>query len=121
MGPWEDAGSATGPGTRHPGTAPGRHRTAARHGHPLRAGRRAVRVTLSAVAAFHTGLYGLHDPVTATYTLFAAVAMAGLSRMAGTGHQHAAIEVQDLPAGWIPVTAEPCPRYAPGPRWRECW
>lgn len=34
MGPWEDAGSATGPGTRHPGTAPGRHRTAARHGHP---------------------------------------------------------------------------------------
>lgn len=62
-------------------------------------------VALAAVAAFHTGLYGLHDPVTATYALFAAVVTAGLSRIPGTGHQRAAVGVRALRAGWIPVTA----------------
>ncbi|WP_432139328.1 MULTISPECIES: FUSC family protein [unclassified Streptomyces] len=68
-------------------------------------GRRAVRVTLSAVAAFYIGLYGLHEPVTATYGLFAAVAMAGLSRIPGTGRQRAAVVVRVLPVGWFLVTA----------------
>jgi hypothetical protein len=73
------------------------------------------------VAAFHTGPYGLHDLVTATHALFAAVAMAGLSRMAGTGHQRTAAGAQVLPTGWIPVTAETRPAVTrPGPRLRGC-
>ncbi|MFR9797709.1 FUSC family protein [Streptomyces sp. MS06] len=69
------------------------------------AGRRAVRVTLAAVCAFYPGLYGLHEPVTATYGLFAVVAMGGLSRVPGTGRQRAVAIGRLLPVGWLLVTA----------------
>ncbi|WP_240102871.1 FUSC family protein [Streptomyces sp. MUM 16J] len=69
------------------------------------AGRRAVRITIPAVAVFSLSLYGLHQPVTATYGLFAAVAMAGLSRIPGTGRQRAAVIIRVLPVGWLLVTA----------------
>ncbi|MBN0047580.1 FUSC family protein [Streptomyces actuosus] len=69
------------------------------------AGRRAVRVTLAAVSAFYVSLYGLHQPVTATYGLFAVVAMAGLSRIPGTGRQRAVVIARLLPVGWLLVTA----------------
>ncbi|MFE7245747.1 FUSC family protein [Streptomyces sp. NPDC057580] len=107
MGPEEDTNSATARAHRRPGPTLRRATTALRHGTGTTAcaGRRAARVTLAAVAAFYIGLYGLHDPVTATYALFAAVAMAGLSRIPGTGHQRAAVVIQVLPAGWILVTA----------------
>ncbi|WP_327241436.1 hypothetical protein [Streptomyces sp. NBC_01320] len=106
MGPEENTGSATARAHQSPGPTLRRATTALRHGTgtTARTARRAARVTLAA-AAFYTGLYGLHDPVTATYALFAAVAMAGLSRIPGTGHQHAAVVAQVLPAGWILVTA----------------
>ncbi|MFB9578837.1 hypothetical protein [Streptomyces yanii] len=106
MGPEEDTNSATA--RAHPRPAPTLRRaaTALRHGTgtTARTGRQAARVTLAAVAAFYIGLYSLHDPVTATYALFTAVAMAGLSRIPGTGHQRAAIVIRVLPAGWILVT-----------------
>ncbi|MCP2311144.1 FUSC family protein [Kitasatospora paracochleata] len=68
------------------------------------AGRRAVRVTLAAVAGFYVGLYGLDRPVAATYALFGAVAMAGLSRIPGTGRQRARVVAQLLPLGWVLLT-----------------
>ncbi|MFJ1703795.1 FUSC family protein [Kitasatospora sp. NPDC088346] len=68
------------------------------------AARRAVRVTVSACAGFYLCLYGLGQPVTGTYALFAAVALAGLSRIPGTGRQRAAVLVRVLPAGWVLVT-----------------
>ncbi|MCH0565889.1 FUSC family protein [Streptomyces sp. MUM 2J] len=68
-------------------------------------GRRAIRVTLAAVTVFYVALYGLHQPVTATYGLFGAVAMAGLSRIPGTGRQRAAVIARLLPVGWLLVTA----------------
>ncbi|MFD1659124.1 FUSC family protein [Streptomyces caeni] len=62
-------------------------------------------MTLAAVAAFYICLYGLHDPLAATYGLFAVVAMAGLSRIPGTGRQRAVVITQLLPVGWLLVTA----------------
>ncbi|MBT2450197.1 FUSC family protein [Streptomyces sp. ISL-43] len=62
------------------------------------AARRSVRVTLAACAGFYGFLYGLHQPVTATYALFTAVALAGLSRIPGTGRQRAAVIARLLPA-----------------------
>lgn len=59
--------------------------------------RRAVRVTLAACAGFYGFLYGLDQQVGATYALFAAVAMAGLSRIPGTGRQRSAFLVRALP------------------------
>ncbi|TYC66656.1 FUSC family protein [Streptomyces sp. CB01881] len=44
---------------------------------------RAVRVTVAACAGFYTFRYGLHQPVTATYALFAAVAVGVLARVEG--------------------------------------
>lgn len=43
--------------------------------------RRSVRVTVSAAAGFYLFLYGFDSAVAATYALFAAVAMAGLSHI----------------------------------------
>lgn len=69
------------------------------------AARRAVRTTVAACAGFYLCLYGLHEPVAATYALFAAVAMAGLSHIPGTGRQQAAVVVRLLPVAWVLVTA----------------
>ncbi|WP_051967262.1 FUSC family protein [Kitasatospora mediocidica] len=65
------------------------------------AARRSVRVTLAACAGFYGCLYGLHQPVTATYALFASVAMAGLSRIPGSGRQRAAVLTRLLPLSWL--------------------
>ncbi|MFI5972529.1 FUSC family protein [Streptomyces sp. NPDC051452] len=67
------------------------------------AGRRAVRVTLVAAAGFYLFRYGLGRPVAATYALFAAVALGGLSRIPGTGRQRAATMVRALPVCWLLV------------------
>ncbi|MFG2834213.1 FUSC family protein [Streptomyces zaomyceticus] len=66
--------------------------------------RRSVRVTLSAAAGFYLFLYGFDSPVAATYALFAAVAMAGLSHIPGTGRQRAATLVPVVPACWVLIT-----------------
>ncbi|MEU9096790.1 FUSC family protein [Streptomyces sp. NPDC048361] len=68
------------------------------------AGRRAVRVTLSAAAGFYLFRYGLGRPVAATYALFGAVAVGGLSRIPGTGRQRAVTVVRALPVCWLLVT-----------------
>ncbi|WP_232789721.1 FUSC family protein [Streptomyces jeddahensis] len=107
MGPEaEDTGSATARARARPARAMRRAATL-RHGTGASAcaARRAVRVTVAAVAAFYLCLYGLHQPVTATYALFAAVAMAGLSRIPGTGRQRAAVVLRVLPVGWVLVAA----------------
>ncbi|MBW5486521.1 FUSC family protein, partial [Streptomyces bambusae] len=44
-------------------------------------------------------------PVGATYALFAAVALAGLSHIPGTGRQRAEVLVRVLPAAWLLVAA----------------
>ncbi|WP_327256941.1 FUSC family protein [Streptomyces sp. NBC_01244] len=62
------------------------------------AARRAVRVTLAAGIGFYGFLYGLDRPVEATYALFAAVALAGLSRIPGSGHLRARVVARVLPA-----------------------
>ncbi|WP_052682221.1 FUSC family protein [Saccharothrix sp. ST-888] len=67
--------------------------------------RNAARVTLAACAGFYPCLYVLHQPVTATYALFAAVAMGALSRIPGTGRQRAGVIARCLPIGWVLVTA----------------
>ncbi|MFF1838625.1 FUSC family protein [Streptomyces sp. NPDC058231] len=107
MGPERDTGGTTSRACPRPGPALRRVGSALRHGTDgsAYAGRRAVRVTLAAVVAFYIGLYGLHDPVAATYGLFAAVSMAGLSRIPGTGRQRAVVELRVLPVGWVLVTA----------------
>ncbi|MEU5540412.1 FUSC family protein, partial [Streptomyces sp. NPDC020362] len=66
-------------------------------------GRRAVHVTLVAAACFYLFRYGLGRPVAATYALFAAVAMGGLSKIPGTGRQRAAVVLRLLPVGWLLV------------------
>ncbi|MFF1414328.1 FUSC family protein [Streptomyces sp. NPDC058289] len=62
------------------------------------AARRAVRVTLAAGLGFYAFLYGLDRPVEATYALFAAVALAGLSRIPGSGRMRAGVVARVLPA-----------------------
>ncbi|WP_449485713.1 FUSC family protein [Streptomyces avidinii] len=69
------------------------------------AARRAVRVTLAACIGFYGFLYGLDRPVSATYALFAAVALAVLSRIPGTGRQRAPFLVRLLPAACFLVVA----------------
>ncbi|MEV4941323.1 FUSC family protein [Streptomyces zaomyceticus] len=66
--------------------------------------RRSVRVTLSAAAGFYLLLYGFGSPVAATYALFAAVAMAGLSHIPGTGRQRAATLMPVVPVCWVLIT-----------------
>ncbi|MFE4636792.1 FUSC family protein [Streptomyces sp. NPDC056773] len=62
------------------------------------AARRAVRVTLAALLGFYAFLYGLDRPVEATYALFAAVSLAGLSRIPGSGRERARVVARVLPA-----------------------
>lgn len=66
--------------------------------------RRAVRVTLAACVGFYVFLYALDRPVAATYALFAAVSLAALSRIPGTGRQRATQLVQVLPVACVLVT-----------------
>ncbi|MCB8905676.1 MULTISPECIES: FUSC family protein [unclassified Streptomyces] len=66
--------------------------------------RRSVRVTLAAAAGFYLFLYGFDSAVAATYALFAAVAMAGLSHIPGTGRQRAATLLPVVPACWVLIT-----------------
>ncbi|MER7760354.1 FUSC family protein, partial [Streptomyces sp. NPDC097619] len=67
------------------------------------AGRNSLRITLAAGAAFYLFLYGFGQTVAATYALFAAVALAGLSRIPGTGRQRAAVLLRLLPMAWLLV------------------
>ncbi|MGW3264848.1 FUSC family protein [Streptomyces sp. NPDC001056] len=67
--------------------------------------RRAIQVTLVAAAGFYLFRYGLDRPVAATYALFAAVALGGLSRIPGTGRQRAAVTLRLVPVGWLLVIA----------------
>ncbi|MFF7178722.1 FUSC family protein [Streptomyces sp. NPDC008121] len=69
------------------------------------AARRSLRVTLAAGAGFYLFLYGFQEPVAATYALFAAVSLAGLSRIPGTGRQRATLLLRSLPATWLLVAA----------------
>ncbi|MEW2256800.1 FUSC family protein [Streptomyces sp. NPDC047869] len=71
-------------------------------------GRRAVRATLVAAAGFFLFRYGLGLPVAATYALFSAVALGGLSRIPGTGRQRAATGLRVLPVCWLLVIAGTC-------------
>ncbi|MEU3316059.1 FUSC family protein [Streptomyces sp. NPDC006662] len=64
---------------------------------------RAVRVALVAVTGFYLFLYGFGSPVAATYALFSAVALAGLSRIPGTGPQRAATVLRLVPVCWLLV------------------
>ncbi|MFC9389219.1 FUSC family protein [Streptomyces venezuelae] len=66
--------------------------------------RRSVRVTVSAAAGFYLFLYGFDSAVAATYALFAAVAMAGLSHIPGTGRQRAATLLPAVPACLLLIT-----------------
>ncbi|MET9963509.1 FUSC family protein [Streptomyces sp. NPDC006326] len=67
------------------------------------AARRAIRLTLAACTGFYGFLYGLDRPVGATYALFAAVSLGGLSRIPGTGRQRAAVIGRALPAACLLV------------------
>ncbi|MGP3690061.1 FUSC family protein [Streptomyces sp. IBSNAI002] len=68
------------------------------------AARRSVRVTLAASAGFYLFLYGFGSADAATYAVFAAVSMAGLSHIPGTGRQRAAIVLRLMPACWVLIT-----------------
>ncbi|MGW1727915.1 FUSC family protein [Streptomyces sp. NPDC002306] len=69
----------------------------------MASGRRAVRVTLVATTAFSFFRYGLDRPVAATYALFAAVALGGLSKIPGAGRQRAVLTSRLLPMCWVLV------------------
>ncbi|MFE1414836.1 FUSC family protein [Streptomyces sp. NPDC058746] len=67
------------------------------------AARRSLRVTLAAGAGFFLFLYGFGQTVAATYALFSAVSLAGLSRIPGTGRQRAGMVLRLIPAAWLLV------------------
>ncbi|MFH7599110.1 FUSC family protein [Streptomyces racemochromogenes] len=64
---------------------------------------RAVRVALVGAAGFYLFLYGFGSSTAATYALFSVVALAGLSRIPGTGPQRAATVVRLVPVCWLLV------------------
>ncbi|MFG3345786.1 FUSC family protein [Streptomyces sp. NPDC048018] len=68
------------------------------------AARRALRVTIAAGAGFYVLLYGFDLAVGATYALFAAIAMAGLSHLPGSGRQRALLLVCVVPVCWVLIT-----------------
>ncbi|MFF2473090.1 FUSC family protein [Streptomyces sp. NPDC058066] len=68
------------------------------------AARRSVRVTVAAGAGFYLFLYGFGSTEAATYALFAAVALAGLSHIPGTGRQRAAVVARLLPVCMVLIT-----------------
>lgn len=84
------------------GSAPGGSRIPAAY---AAAGRRALRVALVATASFYLFLYGFGWPTAATYALFGAVSLAGLSHIPGTGPQRAGVVLRVLPLCWLLVVA----------------
>ncbi|MEV7280903.1 FUSC family protein [Streptomyces sp. NPDC093111] len=68
------------------------------------AARRALRVTIAAGAGFYVLLYGFGLAVGATYALFGAIAMAGLSHLPGSGRQRAQLLVAATPVCWVLIT-----------------
>ncbi|MFI8520793.1 FUSC family protein [Streptomyces sp. NPDC085481] len=60
-----------------------------------------MRVTVAAGAGFYLFLYGFESAVAATYALFAAISMAGLSHIPGSGRQRAAVLLPSVPACWV--------------------
>ncbi|MEU3693264.1 FUSC family protein [Streptomyces narbonensis] len=68
------------------------------------AARRALRVTIAAGTGFYVLLYGFGLAVGATYALFGAIAMAGLSRLPGSGRQRALLLVGVVPVCWVLIT-----------------
>ncbi|MFE2722090.1 FUSC family protein [Kitasatospora sp. NPDC059327] len=64
---------------------------------------RAVRVTAAACAGFYTFRYGLHQPVTATYALFGAVAVGLLARVEGGARTRVRTLLRTLPFAWVLV------------------
>ncbi|MFB0617753.1 FUSC family protein [Streptomyces sp. AGS-58] len=70
--------------------------------------RHALTVTLAAAAGFYLFRYGLGRPVAATYALFAAVALGGLSRIPGTGRGRSVTLLRLLPVCWALVTIGTC-------------
>lgn len=67
-----------------------------------------MRVALAAAVGFYLFRYGLDRPVAATYALFGAVALGGLSRIPGTGRQRAAVMLRVLPVCWVLVVVGTC-------------
>ncbi|KOG07009.1 MULTISPECIES: FUSC family protein [Streptomyces] len=68
------------------------------------AARRALRVTIAATAGFYVLLYGFDSAVGATYALFGAIAMAGLSHLPGSGRQRAVLLAGVVPVCWVLIT-----------------
>ncbi|HEY9375167.1 MAG TPA: FUSC family protein, partial [Streptomyces sp.] len=68
------------------------------------AARKAARVTAAAGGGFYLFLYGVDSPTAATYALFGAVALGGLSRIPGTGRQRAAMMLRVTPWCWALIT-----------------
>ncbi|SEB64352.1 FUSC family protein [Streptomyces sp. TLI_105] len=68
------------------------------------AARRALRVTIAATAGFYVLLHGFDSAVGATYALFGAIAMAGLSHLPGSGRQRAVLLVDVVPVCWVLIT-----------------
>ncbi|MFF1359999.1 FUSC family protein [Streptomyces sp. NPDC058297] len=68
------------------------------------AARRSARVTVAAGAGFYLFLYGFGSADAATYALFAAVSLAGLSHIPGTGRQRAAVVARLLPVCLVLIT-----------------
>ncbi|MDF3300278.1 FUSC family protein [Streptomyces tropicalis] len=64
---------------------------------------RAVQVTAAAGAGFYAFLYGLDQPVSALYAIFAPIALGLLSTVPGTGRAQAALTVKALPAAVLLV------------------
>ncbi|MEU9860151.1 FUSC family protein [Streptomyces sp. NPDC047971] len=93
-------GAGGGPGAGGAGRSNGRLRLPDAY---RAAARRSLRVTLAAGAGFFLFLYGFDQPVAATYALFAAVSLAGLAHIPGTGRQRAVVLAKVLPATWALV------------------
>ncbi|MEU6239417.1 FUSC family protein, partial [Kitasatospora sp. NPDC047058] len=64
---------------------------------------RAVRVTAAACAGFYTFRYGFHQPVTATYALFGAIAVGILARVEGGARARVRTLSLTLPFAWALV------------------
>ncbi|MEU4269727.1 FUSC family protein [Streptomyces sp. NPDC026092] len=67
------------------------------------AARNSVRVTVAAAGGFYLFLYGFGETVAATYALFGAVSLGGLSRIPGTGRQRAVVLLRVVPVALLLV------------------
>jgi uncharacterized membrane protein YccC len=70
----------------------------------LRSIRRGARVTLVACLGFYTCRYGLGDRVMATYALFGAIALGGLSQIPGRPAERSRTLLAVLPIAWLLVS-----------------